>query len=177
MEFLTLNQAVRKVTTTLWRFNQFGTRRAACNALCSQQSFGMYTERWHAAQSVGMRTCWCAVGGAYEWDRSWCVDLVGHSEMTHAATPKRRTCSATQEDNTHEEVDSNLQPPPPDGGWGWVVVFASFMIHIISKCLLHYTTCHMIGSICLGCIWWRYQQFMLCYVRWKEFRVMSCSEF
>lgn len=24
-------------------------------------------------------------------------------------------------------------PPPPDGGWGWLVVFASFMIHVVSE--------------------------------------------
>ena len=23
-------------------------------------------------------------------------------------------------------------PTPPDGGWGWVVVFGSFMIHVIA---------------------------------------------
>ena len=28
--------------------------------------------------------------------------------------------------------ESNL-PKPPDGGWGWWVVFASFMIHVIGK--------------------------------------------
>ena len=24
-------------------------------------------------------------------------------------------------------------PRPPDGGWGWAVVFASFMIHVLGK--------------------------------------------
>lgn len=28
---------------------------------------------------------------------------------------------------------------PPDGGWGWFVVFGSFMIHIVSKCPLKKT--------------------------------------
>ena len=30
------------------------------------------------------------------------------------------------------QVNSNRGPKCPDGGWGWVVVFASFMIHVIA---------------------------------------------
>lgn len=28
--------------------------------------------------------------------------------------------------------EQDLLPIPPDGGWGWVVVFGSFMIHVIA---------------------------------------------
>ena len=32
-----------------------------------------------------------------------------------------------------ENESSGQSVTPPDGGWGWAVVFASFMIHIIGK--------------------------------------------
>ncbi|CAM1312339.1 Mct1 (predicted) [Pycnogonum litorale] len=39
-----------------------------------------------------------------------------------------------------DNIDGNVEyfdeieslPPPPDGGWGWMVVFASFIIHVIA---------------------------------------------
>ncbi|XP_044266124.1 monocarboxylate transporter 5 [Tribolium madens] len=31
-----------------------------------------------------------------------------------------------------DEEESDAPPAPPDGGWGWMVVFGSFMIHIIT---------------------------------------------
>lgn len=36
----------------------------------------------------------------------------------------------------NSEDDDNQLPVPPDGGWGWAVVFASFAIHVISKFII-----------------------------------------
>nr|CAD7460533.1 unnamed protein product [Timema tahoe] len=49
--------------------------------------------------------------------------------MTHAPAPQRRPSASR--DGDAGTVDEYSPPPPPDGGWGWVVVFASFMIHIV----------------------------------------------
>uniref|UniRef100_A0A1B0D4Y6 Monocarboxylate transporter n=1 Tax=Phlebotomus papatasi TaxID=29031 RepID=A0A1B0D4Y6_PHLPP len=46
--------------------------------------------------------------------------------MTHGPTAPRKDIA----DGGEEEAQL---PAPPDGGWGWMVAFASFAIHIVSK--------------------------------------------
>lgn len=58
--------------------------------------------------------------------------------MVHAPPSNKKSSTANGNGNAkHYELEddcvSNKQPIPPDGGWGWMVVFGSFMIHIISK--------------------------------------------
>jgi len=39
-------------------------------------------------------------------------------------------------DNDHQDAVDHMEdlyvPPVPDGGWGWIVVLGSFMIHVIA---------------------------------------------
>lgn len=37
----------------------------------------------------------------------------------------------TDDPEMSEEKDPAI-PTPPDGGWGWMIVFGSFMIHVIA---------------------------------------------
>lgn len=48
--------------------------------------------------------------------------------MTHGPPAKKRKSPTEDEDDS-----SDAMPIPPDGGWGWMVAFASFAIHIVSK--------------------------------------------
>ncbi|CAH0700411.1 unnamed protein product [Spodoptera exigua] len=52
--------------------------------------------------------------------------------MSHGVVQKseKNGNGAHAPDSPRDSTDS--PPPPPDGGWGWMVVFASFMIHIVT---------------------------------------------
>ena len=67
--------------------------------------------------------------------------LVDSREIPVKASPPREKSPSASDVKTNGQAQGEAggtqgdadSVPPPDGGWGWAVVFASFMIHIIGK--------------------------------------------
>lgn len=49
-------------------------------------------------------------------------------KMTHDEPKEKQQMNKSPSNNNDDEF-----PMAPDGGWGWMVVFGCFFIHIISK--------------------------------------------
>ena len=81
----------------------------------------------------------------YPWNevRDTVGMLTSNCETTNAEEKPKRIfqhppeeyLSNLDEKEEEEEDLTLLVPTPPDGGWGWMVVLGSFMIHVFGECI------------------------------------------
>ena len=55
----------------------------------------------------------------------------GSGNVDASNQPPAKTNNNCLEIGSKKKDKSFSEPRPPDGGWGWVVVFGSFMLHVI----------------------------------------------
>ena len=76
------------------------------------------------------------------------TNIMDSKEIPVKASPPREKSPTVSEVKEVEDTTLTSSVTPPDGGWGWAVVFASFMIHIIGNKIINKLFTSIVLSKC-----------------------------